>query len=140
MKTIIALKGRASCGKSSTLNLVIDILKKKYQNASYNLLINGRDKKLIINNLVVNKNNLRVGIETQGDPNSRLASSLLDFNNMKCDIIFCACRTRGQTQKIIESYKNNGYNIQFINQTISNNNQQQVNCNSANQLINIANL
>ena len=44
-----------------------------------------------------------VGIETQGDPNSRLGESLELFKKAKCSIIICATRTRRGTVTAVEN-------------------------------------
>jgi alkyl hydroperoxide reductase subunit AhpC len=71
-----------------------------------------------------NIKNLLIGIESQGDPNSRLGGSLNDFEKNGCDIIFCTARTRGMTVQWINSHSKK-YKINFIQQTIVENNKQQ---------------
>ncbi len=146
MKKICVLKGRSSCGKSHTLKQVIEILKEKYPNSKYELLISNLnkekqfvDEKGLFNKLVTPKQELLVGIETQGDPNSRLPDSLNDLEARGCDIIFCASRTRGQTVEAIKSHKNN-YEIKFIKQTIVKDDWDKNNTNVAHKLITLAGL
>lgn len=115
MKELYALQGTHDCGKTETLNNVIHLLEKKYPNASKNIMLDGKDKKVIFENV----NGLKVGIETQGDPDSRLEKSLIDFQNMNCDIIICSCRTRGMTVDWVNNFSDK-YKIVFINQTIDN--------------------
>ena len=57
-----------------------------------------------------------MGIESQGDPSSRLRQSLSAFVAAKCDIIFCACRTSGMTVGWVNSLSP-GYSIHFVTQT-----------------------
>jgi hypothetical protein len=66
-------------------------------------------------------NGLAVGIESQGDPNSRLKRSLPAFAAAKCDIIFCACRTSGMTVDWINALSA-AYIIHFVAQTVVANN------------------
>jgi hypothetical protein len=95
-----------------------------------------RDIKIIMTGVKGKK----IGIESQGDPNSRLEQSLKDFVNAGCDIIFCACRTSGMTVQWINSHKPK-YTPFFINQTIvASAQQKQNNNNMAKQLINQAGL
>ena len=75
MKTIIALKGRANSGKSSTVKKTYQILQDLYPNALCNVLKDGADIKIIMT-----INGIKVGIESQGDPDSRLKESLQDFS------------------------------------------------------------
>jgi hypothetical protein len=135
MNYLFALQGRHDCGKTETLNNVIQLLTNKYPNANLNVMISGKDQKVIFKNI----NGLTIGIETQGDPNSRLEQSLSDFLNANCDIIFCACRTSGMTVNWISSLSKR-YKIQYIKQTIVNNNYSKNNLNKANLFIQLSGL
>jgi len=135
MSDLFALQGRGHRGKTGTLNDLIRLLSSKYNNAQVNIIINGNDKKVIFKNI----KGLTIGIETQGDPNSRLQQSLSDFSNAKCDIIFCACRTRGMTVDWVNSLSNK-YKIHFVKQTIVNNNFQTRNMNKATNLMRLSGL
>ncbi|MBE98981.1 hypothetical protein [Flavobacterium coralii] len=108
-KTIICNWGASEQGKSATLRLVWDRLKEKNKNAKNKVFIDDGDIKISIE-----LDNTKVGIESQGDPNSRLTreelSDLLD-----CDIIICTCRTRGETPGVINRVaQNNGYRIIWV--------------------------
>ena len=96
------LQGAGNTGKTTTLNILIEELKKKYLSVVPTVLIQGPgdDQKVIFDNL----NGHKVGIETRGDPKSRLPQSLKDFAQKKCDIIFCACRTKGTTVTAIQNF------------------------------------
>ena len=135
MNDLFALQGRHDCGKTETLNDVIQLLTSKYSKANINIVINGKDKKVIMKNV----NGFTIGIETQGDPNSRLEQSLLDFLNANCNIIFCACRTSGMTVDWVHSLAKK-YNIHFIKQTITTNNTTNSNMNKAISIIQLAGL
>lgn len=112
MSHIIALQGPASSGKTSTLLYVFRDLQAKYPNATVQVLAKTHDMKVLLHQL----NGKTVGIETQGDPNSRLQKSLSDFMVAKCDIIFCACRTSGMTVEWVNAFSAK-HNIQFVQQT-----------------------
>ncbi|MDI9319952.1 MAG: hypothetical protein QM530_05685 [Phycisphaerales bacterium] len=58
-------------------------------------------------------NGIKIGIESQGDPNSRVFVSIPIFVNLNCDLILCATRTRGATVQIIEGLKND-FQINWI--------------------------
>ena len=46
---------------------------------------------------------VKIGLESQGDPSSRLVKSIDEFvNQYGCDIIICACRTRGKDARTIK--------------------------------------
>ena len=100
MGNLFALYGRANCGKSETIRNIFDQLKMKYPTAQINQIYFGSDIKVIIKGI----KGLSIGIESMGDPNSRLKQSLIDFENNGCDIIFCASRTRGMTVDWINSH------------------------------------
>ena len=68
MSHIIALQGRASSGKTSTLLQVFSDLQAKHPSAMVQILAGRTDLKVLMHGV----NGKVVGIETQGDPNSRL--------------------------------------------------------------------
>ena len=135
MGSLFALQGTSNCGKSETLNNVVKILSNKYPNADINIIINRKDKKVIFYDI----NGLTVGIEPQGDPNSRLEESLFDFSKESCDIIFCACRTSGMTVQWVNNLSKK-YKINFIKQKIVYNNQKKSNWDMAESLIQLSGL
>lgn len=45
-----------------------------------------------------------VGIESQGDPNSRQGESMEDFVERNCDFIVIASRMRGETYRNVSEY------------------------------------
>lgn len=46
---------------------------------------------------------IQVGLESQGDPDCRLVDSLKEFSKRDCDIIICACRTKGDDYDFMQS-------------------------------------
>ncbi|MDO9559857.1 MAG: hypothetical protein Q7I89_09275 [Syntrophales bacterium] len=111
MSHFIALKGKGSSGKTDTIKLVFQLLQNKYPNARVNVLIpNTIDIKAT---MVINGH--KVGIESQGDPSSRLKQSLSDFVNAGCSIIICATRSSGMTVGWVNDYSS-GNQIDFIQQ------------------------
>jgi len=139
MGNIYALKGRENCGKTETIKFVCQILVNKYkisQTQIQDFFPNTPDIKIILSGI----KGMKIGIESQGDPKSRLEQSLKDFVNAGCDIIFCACRTRGKTVQWINSHKPK-YTPFFTKQTIAAPaRQKQSNNNMAQQLIKQAGL
>ena len=100
-KLVIANWGVGEQGKSSSVKAVFALMSEKYPN---NALINNGDVKA-----TVQIGNVLVGIESQGDPNSRQGESLKDFLDMGCDIIVCASRSYGVTCENIKELKKHGY-------------------------------
>ena len=102
-KLVIANWGSAQQGKSNSIKLVFELLSDKYP---YEILINGADIKVI-----VKASGVKIGIESQGDPNSRMFESIDDFVNEGCEMIVCACRNWGETKNKVVSLKKLGYDI-----------------------------
>lgn len=112
MSHVIALQGRASSGKTSTLLQVFNDLQVKYPSSKVQILAGRTDVKALMRGV----NGKTIGIETQGDPNSRLQESLSDFLAAKCDIIFCACRTSGMTVDWVNALSAK-HKVQFVQQS-----------------------
>lgn len=109
MKTIIALRGAGNRGKSTTLGLLIGKIKAAYPAAAI-------DEKLfkIDVTIILTINGIKVGIETQGDPNSRLGASLKRFVESKCKVIICASRSYGGTVDLVQAAASAGYDLKWV--------------------------
>ena len=126
MSDIYALQGRGSSGKSDTIIRVFTELVRKYPSAPVLQLSSGtRDIKVILTNVKGHK----VGIESRGDPGSRLQQSLRDFANANCTIIICATRTSGMTVNWVNAMSP-PYAVHFIQQVYAT-----VNFNASNQRV-----
>lgn len=90
-KIVFANCGAGNQGKSSSVKEVYHLLNSKYKAI---LMTGGADIKATIR-----INGVLVGVESQGDPYSRLFQSLDDFVSMGCDIIVCACRSSGCSER-----------------------------------------
>ena len=131
----IVLKGRGNSGKTETISLVYQQLKSKYPSLKENVLIqNTIDIKVI---LAINDQ--KIGIESQGDPLSRLKQSLSDFVTAGCNIIICATRTYGMTVDWFNNYST-GNQTDFIQQNYTNTNQSISNNKTASDIILMAGL
>lgn len=113
MKYLIGLYGKSNIGKTEAIRLVFELIKEKYPDLKYDpdyqpILSNDGDISVIV---IVN--GIKIGIESQGDPNSRIFVSIPIFINLNCDVILCATRTRGATVQIIEGLKND-FQINWI--------------------------
>jgi hypothetical protein len=96
MKAIIALKGLADSGKTATLKKVYEHLKVAYPNAPIRHELAHQDIRAVMEI----KGRL-LGIESQGDPSSRIFTSISLFVQEECDIIICATRTRRATVRAV---------------------------------------
>lgn len=112
MPDVFALQGPGNCGKSTTLLTIYNALISKYPAATIQAVHNGTaDIAVIVNGV----NGRVVGIESQGDPGSRLQNTLAAFVAANCDIVFCACRSRGMTVGWVNALSPQ-YNIHFVQQ------------------------
>jgi len=107
-KEVIALWGIANVGKSQTIKRVYQLLRLRHANAiaDRDSEINEKDIKVILD-----INGIKIGIESQGDPNSRLISSLSWFVKSKCTVIICASRTDGKNAEAIDKLRLKGYDV-----------------------------
>ena len=101
-KIIITLMGLAQRGKTETITLAFQHLLDKYPQHAI-IIDDGKISGDIKAILFIN--GAKVGIESQGDPNSRQGRSIDEFVRMGCDVILVAGRTRGMTRKSITNYK-----------------------------------
>ena len=118
MPDLFALQGPGHCGKSDTLIRLFQAIQVKYPSATTQELRTGTNDIAVI---MSNVNGLVVGIESQGDPGSRLKKMLPIFSAAMCDIIFCACRTSGMTVGWVNALSVT-YTIHFVAQTRATNN------------------
>jgi len=106
MRIIIANIGTENKGKSTSIKEVFYLLSKRYPHNVTKLIDNGD-----IEATIEVKGKL-VGIESQGDPNSRIFETLPELVNMGCEIIVCACRTSGGTKDLVEeTCRDNNYTL-----------------------------
>lgn len=108
-KTIFAIWGHAQQGKSDTVKRIAQEITTAYPIAitSPAPINYSGDIQVII---TIGK--ITIGIESQGDPNSRLFASLKQFSSANCDIIICSTRTSGATVNAVSALKStHGYDI-----------------------------
>ena len=105
-----ALQGPGDSGKSATLLKLFDKLTSKYPKATVKHIHQSENNISVIMSGV---NGYVVGIESRGEPGSRLINSLNVFVAAKCDIIFCSCRTKGMTVKWVKTLPLQ-YKVHFI--------------------------
>ena len=110
-KLVIANVGKGSQGKSTSIKEVLRYLLKNGARELEGVRIGSFAEDI---KTIVTYRGVKIGIESQGDPNSRIFESLPDFANQKCDIIICACRTYGKTNEEVKKLSNEGYNVLFF--------------------------
>ena len=109
-KAILAVWNTAGRGKTATLRALANLLLQEYPNsvrvfASGPVPLVGGDFRLIMN-----IDGLVVAVESQGDPNTRLRERLIDLaDNWNADVIFCSCRTKGETVAAVENLIEAGF-------------------------------
>lgn len=131
MKKVIAISGKSSVGKTSSVKELYSLLKQTYPNHSLIKEIINSDIQIIIE-----INQTKIGIESQGDPNCRLFKSLPLFVKHGCQIIICATRTRGKTKDAVKALKCEDYDVEFIEKTASSlNNYDEINKATAQEIL-----
>lgn len=106
-KLVIANRGAGYIGKSSSVRSVYQLLKDN----GHKLLVEewqGEDIKAIFE-----INGVKVGIESQGDPDSQMEPTMEAFVATGCEIIVTACRTKSYTYEKVWKYlgEEHGYNV-----------------------------
>ncbi len=107
--TIFALAGRANSGKTKTIKIVLSLFKEKFTYAQVVI-----SSKTIDIQAIITIGDIKIGIESQGDPDSRLEESLCLFVENGCDIIVCATRTSGMTKNWVNNVV--GYDKRWLKQ------------------------
>ena len=108
MNTIISVWHTAGKGKSNSLLTLANILISRYP--THIVIYSSKDiTKLTIDfTLIIQINDRVIAIESQGDPNTELEKRLENIvKKYNPNIIFCTCRTRGETVHAIENIADN---------------------------------
>jgi hypothetical protein len=124
-KKVIGLRGKGNVGKSQTIRKAYDLLKSQHKTMIEEHQILGADIRVVLT-----INGVKIGIESQGDPHSRLEKSLVLFVNEKCAVIVCAARTRGQTVAAVENLQPD-YEVLWFGQEVKHSGPQQQDSNNA---------
>jgi hypothetical protein len=113
MKKVIALRGVGGKGKSTTIGKAYELLTGKYPNASVERAPGrwGIDVKV-----VVTIGEVKIGIESRGDPGPALPESLDEYVEINCEIIVCATRSYGDTVIAVQNLKAHGYGVVWFEQ------------------------
>ena len=130
-KLIIVNKGHAGVGKSSSIKLVFEKLKVLHPSVVTIIKDDGDIT------ATIDVNGTLVGIESQGDPNSRMFKTLPELVVRGCEIIVCACRTSGATKEIVSSLKKEGFDIIWTSNPHNKNLSKELNSMWANLVVDI---
>ena len=119
MKKLLCVWGSSNYGKTTAIIEFDTILNRNFKgniNSVYpSPLGQPPDDIFRIYTIKYNGQTYTLGIESQGDPNSRQQASLDLFLQKNCDIIICASRTRGETVSNVENFcSNNQYDSFWI--------------------------
>lgn len=136
-KSVIAIYGPSRQGKSETVRETANLLLAAFPHYKLQAINTGGDITYI-----VEINGVKIGLESQGDPKSRIFHSLQTFVNERCDIIICACRSRGETANAVEDlYRINQYEIIWsTNHRSGNKKHSQLNQIAANEILELIKL
>ena len=106
-KLVIANTGTGCQGKSTSIKEVFKLIASRYpKNVTIIHPLKSGDVKAIIE-----VKGVLVGIESQGDPGSRMKDTLKYFLNASCKIIVIACRTYGDTYSAVNDMHQHGYQV-----------------------------
>jgi hypothetical protein len=110
MKTIVAIWNKAGKGKSDSIREFAKLLLDTYPTNTPTLPSPIKSKADF--SMIVEINGKRIGIESQGDPGTKLQERLLKLVSTKCDVIICSTRTSGETANaVIDIGKKNNYQV-----------------------------
>ena len=130
-KLIVVNKGHAGVGKSSSIKLVFEKLK-ALPSSVVNVIHDDGDI-----TATIEVNGTLVGIESQGDPNSRMFKTLPELVVRGCEIIVCACRTSGATKQRVADLRKEGFDIIWTSNPHNKNLSKELNSMWANLVVDI---
>lgn len=97
MKKIIAVRGTINAGKTTSIKMALDLLKKK-PSAKLTIIKDGTD--VIV---IVEINGVIIIVASAGDTEEILKEMLSKISSINWDILICATKTRGKTVMLIEN-------------------------------------
>ena len=100
MPQIISLEGDLRSGKSTTLDLLYDLMKAK----GYTAVLDRRKSQSRDLTVILQKEGINIGLSSYGNNAALIGRHVDSFIEKGCSIIICACRTYGLTKNILENY------------------------------------
>lgn len=120
MVKMFVLQGVHDSGKTSTLTLLNELLRKKYpdMNGKPTYSTRGKYKDFeVIYTLTVNGKELRIGIKTDGDNGDAVYGDVGSLVDDECNIIFCTCRSYGGTVEAVKRLSEEA-DVTFVKKTL----------------------
>jgi len=109
-KTIICNRGISEKGKSASIKRTRQLILDAFPEAVERVFVSNGDIKVIIT-----IGDIRIGIESEGDPDSRLTRERLSDFIPECQIILCTSRTKGEPFEVVrEAARTNGYRLFWV--------------------------
>lgn len=120
MVKMFVLQGVHDSGKTSTLRILDELLRKKYPDMSGEPKYSTRGKNKdfqVIYTLKVNGNKRLIGIKTDGDNGEAVYKDVGWLVDNQCNIIFCSCRSYGSTVESVKRLSEEA-DITFVKKTL----------------------
>lgn len=111
MSVILALRGRGNSGKTTTIEILHEIM---IRNGYIQVPDRYRARVDFID--ILSKKGKLIGITSSGDTFVRVSQRLEELTGENCNIIICACRTRGGSLDALVQYEDQ--EIRLIPKTI----------------------
>ena len=119
MVKMFVLQGVHDSGKTSTLTILDELLRKKYPDMSGKPTYSTRGKYKdfeVIYTLTVNGKKRLIGIKTDGDNGKAVYDDVGWLVDNKCNIIFCTCRSYGGTVEAVKRLSEEA-DVRFVKKT-----------------------
>ncbi|WP_277056518.1 hypothetical protein [Treponema socranskii] len=144
MVKMFVLQGVHDSGKTSTLTILDELLRKKYPNIEGNPKCSTRGKYKdfqVIYTLTVNGKKRLIGIKTDGDNGKAVYGDVGSLVDDECNIIFCTCRSYGGTVEAVKRLSEEA-DVRFVKKTLEadESKQRKVNTADAQKLLALAGL
>jgi len=135
MKKIIALYGKGDSGKTSTLNLLIDLIVS--ENKGIPMAIRAEEELRKDCRAVLSYKGKIIGVGTWGDSKDEVEKNCKFFKEKNCDIMFTATRTRGETCDTIKDFAfKNRFSLEWMKKKYRDTNRYSENLKQAHELFN----
>jgi hypothetical protein len=111
---IIVLAGPNSCGKTTSLNIVYNLLIAQGCTSTNRQQLGSNPQDF---SDIVNWNGKRISIFTMGDYSGDLIKAVDDYAKQNCDVMICACNTR-----LVKPFKSFAqYNMRRVDTAVEHN-------------------